>query len=111
MSSPIPRSLLPQTVTLEPYTGTANQIATYGPAITLQHVRVDPVLQKAMTSLGDTRNDKLTLIIDRLNTIPSQTVPKEKDKVTFEGATFTVRSIAAIYGRGPFVHHWEVSLV
>jgi hypothetical protein len=64
-----------------------------------------------MTSLGDTRNDKLTLIVDRLNTFPAQTVPKEKDRVTFEGVPFTIRRVAAIYGAGAFVHHWEASLV
>jgi hypothetical protein len=64
-----------------------------------------------MTSLGDTKNDKLMLIVDRLNTSPPQIVPTVKDRVTFEGKPYIVRSIAAIYGTGPFVHHWEASLV
>lgn len=110
MSAPIPRSLLIHSITIEPYTGMSRSSATYGEAIQLDRVRVEPVKQNAMTALGDAKADRFTLFIDYRNSLPPQTVPAVKDRITFEGQVLSVRTVTPCYGSEPSPHHYEVRL-
>lgn len=111
MSKAIPVRLLPHNATLEPYLGTVNSLPNYGPAVTLLHVRFEPVKQNAMTSLGDMKNDRFLLIFDCLNSLPAGTVFAIKDRITFNGATLSARKVTPCYGDSAAVHHYEVNCV
>lgn len=111
MSNPIPRRLLIHSGTLAPYTGTVNSLKTYGAAVTLEHVRFDPVKQNAMTSLGDMKNDRFTLFFDCVNSRPAGTVPAVGDKITFGTLALFARKVTPCYGSTPEVHHYEVACV
>lgn len=111
MSRPISRSLLVHGATLAPYTGTVNSVKQYGTAVTLTHVRMQPVKQTAMTSLGDMKNDKFLMFFDCKNSAPSGTTFKTLDKITFGGQVLAARMVTPCYGDSPDVHHYEVSLV
>ena len=110
MSSPIPLRLLPHSCTIEPFTGTVGSVPEYGPAVTLQHVRLEPFKQNVITALGEAKNDKMTLYIDCHMTTPRGIEPKKKDRVTFGDLVLVVREPGPIYGSGKNVHHYEVAL-
>jgi hypothetical protein len=112
MSKPIPVSLLRNTGTLETYIKTVNGLAQYAPvATTLTRVRFQPVKQNAMTALGDMKNDRFTLFIDCVNSLPKGTVPAKKDRITFGNMALIVRDVIPQYGDDAGVHHYEVACV
>lgn len=130
MSSPIPRRLLPHTVTVERYISTAKSGPVYRDSIEFQNVRVEPVKQNALSSLGDAKADRFLLFIDCKNSLaiphyptgdslPTDSelpvdglgfIPSIKDRVTFQGQAMVVRTITPFYGSGQAVHHYEARL-
>jgi hypothetical protein len=110
MSSPIPRRLLPHTATVERYIGTNKNGPVYGEPIDLENIRVVPVKQNALSSLGDAKNDRFLVFIDCKNSKPVQFVLAIKDRLTFQGQVMAVRTISPFYGTGREVHHYEVRL-
>lgn len=108
MSRPIPRRLLVHSATLEPYAGTVKSVRTYGTAVELSRVRVDPVRRNAMTSLGDAKSDAYVLFFDAVNSLPAGTEFHVNDRITFRGESLSVREVAQLSGDSAAVHHWEV---
>jgi len=111
MSKAIPVRLLPHTATLEHYLGTVNSVPTYAAAVTLFHVRLEPVQQNAMTSLGDMKNDRYLLFFDCVNSLPAGMSFTVKDRITFNGTTVSVRKVTPCYGDSSAIHHYEVNCV
>ena len=111
MSAPIPRRLLPDTGTYTPYAGTVNSKKTYGTALPMTYIRAEVVKQNAMTSLGDMKNDKITVFYDCVNSTPSGITFKADDKITVGGVDYTVRRAVTFKGLGAAIHHWEVACV
>lgn len=111
MAQPIPRRLLPHSATYTPFLGMVASKKTYGTPAALSFVRLVPVKQNAITSLGDMKNDRFTLYYDCANSLPAGISFKAGDLVEFVGSTATVRAVAPIYADSPSVHHVEVQLV
>lgn len=111
MSAPIPRRLLPHSAKYKPYTGTVASVKQYGTEVDLVFVRVEPVKQNAMTSLGDMKNDRVNFFYDCVNSRPIGLVFRVNDIITFDGVAYSVRKASPVYGNGPAVHHWEVACV
>jgi hypothetical protein len=108
VSQPIPRRMLPHVITVEPYLKTNGSTSVYGPGVTLKFVRVEPVRQSAQKSLGDMKNDRFKIFVDRVNSVPQAYETKAKDRVTYAGTQVIVRAVEPLTGDGPLVHHWEV---
>ncbi len=109
--SPIPRALLPHTVTLKkPGEPDARGKVTYTDS-TLNYVRFETARKNALTALGEQRNDLGVLFFDMQNSLPAGTVFAVNDQVIFEGRTFTVREVTPEYTVYGNPHHYEVALV
>ena len=109
--SPIPRSLLPHSVTLKkPGAPDARGKVTYTDS-TLNFVRFETARKNALTALGEQRNDLGVLFFDMQNSLPAGTTFAVNDQVIFEGRTFTVREVTPEYTVYGNPHHYEVALV
>ena len=85
--------------------------ATYSTPATLEHVRIVPVLATAKSDVGETKDDKLTLFYAPFISTPA-IIPEELAQITWNGATYTIRSVQPCYTQGgDEVHHYEAALV
>jgi len=107
----ISKSILSESATLYPYTGTVNSVKTYSATVSLANVRFVSIRQNAMTSLGDMKNDKYKMFFDCVNSAPSGMTFKKDDKIVYGSLTLYVRAVENPKALGTAVHHWEVSLV
>lgn len=114
----IPLKLLVHSCTLKKQTELdRNRNPTYTETV-LKRVRIGATFQVLRGSIGETKADTMTLIIDAKNTQfetaegePAEAViPAENDAVEWQGQNFTVRSITPCYAQGESPHHWEVTL-
>lgn len=118
MSRPIPARLLVHECVLKRKTGTdRNRNPTYSETV-LKRVRIGATFQTLRGSIGETKADTMTLIIDAKNTryetaAGEQTaavIPAQNDAIEWQGHSFTVRSVTPCYAQGNAPHHWEVTL-
>lgn len=107
---PIPRKLLPHTITYEEYTGGDGWENEYAPPITINHVRVEPSTYLKRSANQEEILAKNIVFIDRVNSNPF-TVLKEKGRVTSNGEEYEVHKVDTFYTIGNNVHHLEVELV
>ena len=109
--SPIPRHLLPHTVTLKkPGEPDARGKVTYTET-TLNYVRFETARKNALTALGEQRNDLGLLFFDVQNSHPAETVFSVNNQIVFGERTFTIREVTpeyTVYGKP---HHYEIALV
>lgn len=106
----IPKRLLPHQIVYEEYTGTVNSKPTYAKAETIYNVRVEPIYQYALSSLGDAKNDRFTIIYDAKNSVPKFKKFVAKSRITFGDIVLTVRTATPFYD-SKRLHHWEVNCV
>ena len=114
----IPLKLLVHSCTLKKQAGLdRNRNPTYTETV-LKRVRIGATFQTLRGSIGETKADTMTLIIDAANTQYETTageptaavIPDENDAIEWQGQNFTVRSITPCYAQGNAPHHWEVTL-
>lgn len=111
MSSPISESLLVHTATLNPKASEddyGNPVA--GTPVTLTKVRVSRISYSPVTAMGESVNDRLTLIFDCINSLPAGTIFKEGDTVTYNSVTYKVREVGTPSGDESSIHHYRVVL-
>ena len=85
MSRPIPRRLLPHSITWFKKTGADRYgNSTYAVAETIKFVRVEFTKKNLLNSLGESKDDKALLFVDYRNSEPRVNYSKE-DKITFNG--------------------------
>lgn len=108
----IPAALLIHSCTYTPTAGyDRDGEATPGTAVTLTHVRLEPVNAIGESTEGVTANDRLTLFYDPLYSEPAIT-PAPGAVVTWNSENYTVRSVTPCYTcDGDAVHHYEAALV
>lgn len=84
---------------------------TYTDEVTLDRVRLVPVIATKQATEGEAKDDKLTLYYaPELSSI--QIELQELARVTWQGKTYTVRSITPCYTKDTdAVHHYEAALV
>lgn len=118
MARAIPARLLVHECVLKRKTGTdRNRNPTYSETV-LKRVRIGATFQTLRGSIGETKADTMTLIIDAKNTryetaAGEQTaavIPAQNDAIEWQGHSFTVRSVTPCYAQGNAPHHWEVTL-
>lgn len=107
---PIPRKLLPHTITYEEYIGGDGWENDYAPPITINHVRVEPSTYIKRSANQEEILAKNIVFIDRVNSSPF-TIPKQKGKVTFNGEEYEVHKVNPFYAVGTNIHYLEVELV
>lgn len=84
---------------------------TFLEPLTLEHVRIEAVLATEKTSVGESKNDKLTLYYVPFISRP-QIVPAELARITWNGKTFQIRSVTPFYTQnGEVIHHYEAALI
>lgn len=77
----------------------------------LSRIRVSVVKQTILTSLGEAKNDKLTLIYDCTNSLPKGVTFGERDKITYDGHDYIVREVIGPSGDASAPHHYRLALV
>lgn len=114
----IPLKLLVHSCTLKKQTGLdRNRNPTYTETV-LKRVRIGATFQTLRGSIGETKADTMTLIIDAKNTRyetvageqAATVIPSENDAIEWQEQNFTVRSVTPCYTQGAAPHHWEVTL-
>lgn len=81
---------------------------TLGEETTLSGVRIEPVDATTISTEGENKDDKLTMFVP----YSSDVTPEPLGVVTWNGSTYTVRSVTACYTHSSdTIHHWECALV
>ena len=102
----IPRRVLNHSVTFYARSGvdTYNKV-TYATGVNISYVRVEPVKQTSLKSLGEMKDDRMILFYDYKNSYPIGINIKALDKITYNGTDYIVRSVNDYVN-----HHCEVYL-
>lgn len=113
MSEPISLDVLVHSATLYAENGEdgyANP-AWSSTAVNLSRVFVSTVRRTLLTSLGESRNDALTLIFDCTNSLPVGTTFKARDKIVYGTGTYYIREVSNPSGDTSSPHHYRCALV
>lgn len=110
---PIPKLLLIHSCTLETPLGEDGYgKVSYSDPVTLEHVRIDP--SSSLSSDKQNRELRLSavLIYDCRSSsgLNGNIEFQEEQRITFEGAQYTVNKISRLYDRLR-LHHYEVELI
>ena len=109
--SPIPRYLLPHTVTLteklssDGWGGSASELKTK-----ICFVRVEPCRSQRFSLGGDIPEVKAKLFFDAFSSVPNDVSFETGDKIIFGSEEFTVSEVQTFYGTLGDIHHLEVLL-
>lgn len=110
---PIPKRLLPHTISYKEYDGTGTFGENFKPTIDIKHVRLEPSNKKISTNVsGQPIQDIVAtalMFVDFANS--SHTTIKEKSEVVFKGRKMKVQIVEPVYAfDGEEPHHLEVYL-
>lgn len=109
---PIPLELLIHNVEYFPYDASSSWGESWGAAIPLLFVRVEPETKLVKNANGDQVVSSNLLFVDTANSEPSP-LPAftEKSKVRFNDRDYFIVSVATLYAYDPQTpHHYEISL-
>lgn len=118
MARPIAKKLLVHTCTLKKPAGLdRDRNPTFSETV-LKRVRIGATFQTIRGTVGETKADTMTLVIDAVNTTyettsgteTAQVLPAENDVIVWDGKSFTVRSVTPCFAQSDTPHHWEVTL-
>ena len=113
MSQPISNSLLVHTADYYSFASIDQwNKRTYSTTkIELSRIRVRPAKHLAVSQLGESKDDKLVLIFDKVNSIPNTVVFSQFDRIVYNGINYLVRTVESPSGDESGVHHDKVYLV
>ena len=109
--SPIPRYLLPHTVTLveklssDGWGGKGEELRTV-----INFVRTEPCRSQRFSLGGDIPEVKAKMFFDAFSSVPNDVSFETGDKIIFGSEEFTVSEINTFYGASSEIHHLEVLL-
>ena len=109
--SPIPRYLLPHTVTLvenlssDGWGGKGEELRTV-----INFVRIAPCHSQRFALGGDIPEIKAKLFFDAVSSVPNDVSFETGDKIIFGSEEFTVSEVQTFYGTSGDIHHLEVLL-
>ena len=109
--SPIPRYLLPHTVTLveklssDGWGGKGEELRTV-----INFVRIEPCRSQRFSLGGDSREVKARMFCDACSSVPNDVSCETGDKIIFGSEEFTVSEVQTFYGGSDKIHHLEVLL-
>ena len=108
---PIPRYLVPHTVTLverlssDGWGGGSSELKTK-----INFVRIEPCRSQRFSLSGDIPEVKAKLFFDPFSSVPAGVSFETGDKVIFGSEEFTVSEVQEFYGLSGRIHHLEVLL-
>ena len=109
--SPIPRYLLPHTVTLveklssDGWGGNGQELRTV-----INFVRIEPCRSQRFSLGGDIPEVKAKMFFDAFSSVPNEVSFELGDKIIFGSEEFTVSEVNTFYGASSEIHHLEVLL-
>ena len=109
--SPIPRYLLPHTVTLveklssDGWGGKGEELRTV-----INFVRIEPCRSQRFSLGGDIPEVKAKMFFDAFSSVPNEVSFEPADKIIFGSEEFTVSEVQTFYGGTDEIHHLEVLL-
>ena len=109
--SPIPRYLLPHTVTLveklssDGWGGKGEELRTV-----INFVRIEPCHSQRFSLGGDIPEIKAKMFFDAFSSVPNDVSFETGDKIIFGSEEFTVSEVNTFYGGSSEIHHLEVLL-
>lgn len=109
--SPIPRYLLPHTVTLveklssDGWGGKGQELRTV-----INFVRIEPCRSQRFSLGGDIPEVKAKLFFDAVSSVPNEVSFETGDKIIFGSEEFIVSEVQTFYGASSEIHHLEVLL-
>ena len=109
--SPIPRYLLPHTVTLveklssDGWGGKGEELRTV-----INFVRIEPCRSQRFSLGGDIPEVKAKMFFDAFSSAPNDVSFETGDKIIFGSEEFTVSEVNTFYGASSEIHHLEVLL-
>ncbi|MDR0821940.1 MAG: hypothetical protein LBN40_05710 [Oscillospiraceae bacterium] len=107
---PIPKELLPHTVSVRELTGGVGSLfETYGTVTVLQRVRCEK-REKFGKDGVTTRTRGVTLYYDCENSLPRNFRFTERQVITFEGEDFAVNAVTTVLSASE-PHHLKVELI
>lgn len=107
---PIPKKLLPHTITVEVHESEGRYGETWAPPVVVKRVRVDPSNYITKNSSGSDTLAQSTLFIDAKNSEPAIVLTVDS-KITFDNEVMHVNKVEPLYADSPNVHHWECELI
>jgi len=110
LSRPIPKALLPHTVTLR--TPLTEGIFTDGDydEITLYNVRVELHERVKQSKSGEARSKGAAMYFDAVNSAPQDVNFKTEQLIIFCGITYKIESIKAVTAADK-IHHYRVEMI
>lgn len=111
LTAPIPRYLLPHTVTLveklssDGWGGNGQELRTV-----INFVRVTPCHSRRFSLGGDIPEVKAKMFFDAFSSVPNEVSFEPGDNIIFGSEEFTVSEVQAFYGASSKIHHLEVLL-
>lgn len=109
--SPIPRYLLPHTVTLveklssDGWGGKGEELRTV-----INFVRIEPCRSQRFSLGGDIPEIKAKMFFDPISSAPNDVSFETGDKIIFGSEEFVVSEVQTFYGGSSEIHHLEVLL-
>ena len=109
--SPIPRYLLPHTVTLveklssDGWGGNRQELRTV-----INFVLIEPCRSQRFSLGGDIPEVKAKMFFDAFSSAPNDVSFETGDKIIFGSEEFTVSEVQTFYGGTDKIHHLEVLL-
>lgn len=109
--SPIPRYLLPHTVTLveklssDGWGGKGEELRTV-----ISFVRIEPCRSQRFSLGGDIPEAKAKMFFDAFSSVPNDVSFETGDEVIFNGETFVVSEVETFFTPQGDIHHLEVGL-
>lgn len=110
MMKPIPKRLLPNSVTYEEYLGNTGEGVNYKKRVELQNVKIEEKLQFKSTSNGKEIVGNARLFYDLVNSSGLAEKPINESKIVFEGHTYHIVDTDVLRADSNIPHHYEVLL-
>lgn len=107
---PIPKHLLVHSVEYQEYLEDGRWGDSFADPVTVSFVRVEPASSLDRDSSKEEIVAENVLFIDRVHSQPF-ILPKQKDRIIFDGREFEVHRVEVFYAIGDRIHHVEVELV
>lgn len=110
MIKPIPKKLLPNSVTYKKYLEDIGEGSSLATPLTLNNVKIDEqkVLIRGLGGVEVVGN--ATLFYDLTNSSGLTDVPINESKITFDGKEYTIKDVDILRENSDIPHHYEILL-
>lgn len=109
LSRPIPKALLPHTVTLKTPRTEGVFFDDKHDEITLYNVRIEQDEKVRRGKSGDTRTKGAKMYYDCINSTPSDVDFKTEQLIIFCGVTYKIEAIKAVMAANK-IHHYKIEI-